>query len=53
MLIAGDEIIEQLLTGPLGHGQHAEAEIDHIHRPAPIEVPSVARSRRKRHLARR
>ena len=38
MLVAGDEIAEQCLPGSLGHGQHAEAEIDDVNRAAPVEV---------------
>lgn len=36
VLVAGDEVIEEPAARPLGHGQHTEAEIDHVCRMQPF-----------------
>lgn len=50
VLFAGDQVVEQSSGGSFGRGQNAETEIDHVNRPAVVEVPSMSGSCGQRHL---
>lgn len=53
MLVPAEQIAEQTLSGPQRNGEDPETEIDHVHRSAVIEIPTVACAGRKLHLTRR
>ena len=52
MILAAEEVSEELLRLPRRNGEHAESEIDDVDRSSIVEVPPMANCGRDRHLSR-
>ncbi len=51
MLVSADEVPEQAPTIALGHGEHAETEVEDVDRTSSVEVPPMPSRSGKRHLS--